>query len=74
MEVACLLLLSKNLNINLWVEALNTAAFVLNRSRKTPIEIYFGRKFDFKKFKIFGTDVFFHIDKSQRKEVHRIPT
>ena len=44
-EAARSMLFAKNLTKNLWAEAINTAAYVLNRSRKsnlnkTPIEFW----------------------------------
>ena len=68
-EAARSMLFAKNLPKNLWAEAINTAAYVLNRSRKsnlnkTPIEIWEGKKYNSTNFEVFGTDVYAYVHKS----------
>ena len=68
------MLCSKNLTKKLWAEAVNTAAYVLNRSRKTSIEnqtlfeLWHGRKSNIKYFRIFGSEAYVFISKSCRKQ------
>lgn len=58
----------------MWAEAINTAAFVLNRTGKskdgvkTPYEVWFGKDFDIHELKPFGTPVYAHIPKEKRKK------
>ena len=69
------MLLSKGLNKNLWAEAINTASFTLNRTRKkriddkTPFELQSGRKINLNFFKIFGTEVYAYIPKCKRNKL-----
>lgn len=64
----------KDLPKSLWGEAINTAAFVINRtgksrvSEKSPYEVWFGKKFDINQLKPFGTPVYAHIPKEKRKK------
>ncbi|GBL89706.1 Retrovirus-related Pol polyprotein from transposon TNT 1-94 [Araneus ventricosus] len=63
---------AKNLPEKLWTEAVNTAAYVLNRTGptpeagKSPYEIWFGRKPSVNYLKSFDTKCFIHIQKKKR--------
>ena len=58
------MLCDKNLPKNLWLEAVNTACYILNRVsirpilKRTPYELYKGRKPDISYFHIFGSKCF----------------
>ncbi|GBM81277.1 hypothetical protein AVEN_84691-1 [Araneus ventricosus] len=72
MEAAGTVLHAKDLPEKLWAEAVNTAAYVLNRTRptpeagKSPYEIWFKRKSSsVDHLKIFGSECFFHIPKQK---------
>lgn len=73
-ESARTMLQSKNLDKRFWAEAVNTAAFVLNRSvpvgpsGETPYELWCGKRMDIKDFKNFGDQVFTHIPKQRRRK------
>lgn len=75
-ESARTMLQSKSLDKRFWAEAINTAAFVLNRSvpigprSETPYELWCGKKMDVKDFKNFGDEVFTHVPKQRRKKWH----
>lgn len=64
----------KDLPKSLWGEAVNTAAFVLNRtgrskdSEKSPYEVWSGKSFDIHQLKPFGTPVYSHIPKEKRQK------
>lgn len=64
----------KNLPKKLWAEAINTAVYVLNRTRKSheegrsPFEVWTGKTFDIRDLRIFGTEVYVHIPKERRKK------
>ena len=64
---------SKNLPKKLWAEAINTAAYVLNRTGPTkndvsPYESWFGKIPSIDHFKIFGTECYMHIPAQKRKK------
>lgn len=65
---------TKSLPLNLWAEAVNCAAYVLNRipsSRNkttTPFEIWNGHKPNLSHLRIFGSEVFVHAPKQRRKK------
>ena len=73
-EAARTMICSKNLPKKLWAEAVNTAAYVLNRSRKTsianktPFELWHGRKSNIKYFRVFGSEAYVFINKNCRKK------
>lgn len=63
-------------NKRLWGPAVQTAAFLANRSpasaidsKKTPFEIWNGQKPDVKRLRVFGADVYVHIPKECRKKL-----
>jgi hypothetical protein len=51
----------RNIPQTYWVEAINTSIHILNKahlrpqSDKTPYELWFGRPYSFKHFKVFGS-------------------
>ena len=59
--------------LNLWAEAISTAAYVRNRSPTTilkdvtPYELWFGKKPDVGNLKVFGCKAFVHVPDSKRK-------
>lgn len=58
-----------------WAEAVNTAAYALNRTGtspvegKTPYEAYFDKSINLNKLKIFGSRVAVHIPKEKREKM-----
>lgn len=73
-ESARTMMHSKGFDKSFWAEAVNSAAFVLNRTgtssvpRKTPYELWFGRPASRIQSKIFGTTAYAHIPKQKRKK------
>lgn len=63
-----------NLPKTYWAEAVNMAAYLVNRSvnaickKKTPEEIWTSNKVDVSEIKLFGTDVMVHIPKEKRQK------
>lgn len=61
----------KNLTRNLWVEAVNTTCYLINRvnitknTNKTPYELYFGKKPNLGYLKVFGSKCYTLIDREQ---------
>lgn len=74
-EAARCLLQAKELNDNLWAEAVNTAAYVLNRTGtssvqgKSPLELWAGQTPDLQLLNVFGRTVYCHIPDQQRKKL-----
>lgn len=75
MEAARTMIHDKDLSPKLWAEAVNCAVFVLNRTGtstvkdKTPFELWRGKRADIHHFRTFGTQVFVHIPKQQRRKL-----
>jgi len=76
MECAHTMMRAKSLPKNLWVEAVSTAVYVLNRTThssqknvKTPFEMWTGRKPNLKHLKIFGSTAYAHVPKQLRKKL-----
>lgn len=73
-ESARSMLHAKKLPTRLWAEAMNTAAYILNRTPTsctkgtTPYEIWTGKKPDLAHTRIFGSEVYAHIPKEQRSK------
>lgn len=73
-EAARTMMHSKNMNENLWAEAVNTAVYVLNHTGtstiegKTPYELWFNKQPNVNNFKVFGIDVYIHIPKQLRRK------
>ncbi|KMQ87021.1 integrase core domain protein [Lasius niger] len=65
---------TKSLPIKLWAEAVNTAAYVLNRTGptpvklKSPIELWNKKAVNFDHLKVFGTECFVHLPKQKRQK------
>lgn len=66
---------AKGLNENLWAEAVNYAVFTINQTGtstvegKSPAELWFGRKLDVSKLKIFGCECFVLTPEHKRKKL-----
>lgn len=75
MEAARSMLLSKQLPNKLWAEAVNTAAYVINRTGPTkvdnvsPYELWTGKKMTIEHLKVFGTECFIHVPKQKRQKL-----
>jgi hypothetical protein len=73
-ESARTMIHAASLPTELWAEAVNTAAFVINRtgpsnvSGKTPFQLWYGKEAPFKHIKIFGTECFVHVPQPKRKK------
>ena len=69
------MLKGKNLSNGFWVEAVNTAVYLKNRSpiriieSKTPFEALYGYKPTIKNLRIFGCKAFVHIPKEDRRKL-----
>jgi hypothetical protein len=74
-EAARSMLQAKGLPNKLWAEAVNTAAYILNRSGptkvdgKTPYELWYGKEAVMDHLKIFGTECFVHVPKQRRQKL-----
>lgn len=68
---------AKNLDENLWAEAVNYAVFTINQTGtstskgKSPAELWFGRKMDVKKLKSFGCDCYVLIEFHKRAKIDK---
>ncbi|GJQ70660.1 hypothetical protein Trydic_g23048 [Trypoxylus dichotomus] len=68
------LLKAKKLEKRFWAEAINTAAYVLNRTGtnniegKTPYESWFHKHFDINGLEILGSEIYVHIPKGKRRK------
>lgn len=56
-----------------WAEAMNMAAYLVNRTissvhNKTPDEMFFGKKVDLSDLKVFGSTVMVQVPKEKRKK------
>ena len=66
---------SKKLAANLWVEAMNAAAYIQNRvphssvEGKTPFEAYFGHKPDVSNLRVFGSTAWARISLDKRRDL-----
>lgn len=74
MESARSMIHAKNLPLELWAEAVNFAAYTLNRvltsGRKlTPYECWYGKRPNVSHLRIFGTKAFTHIPDAERKKL-----
>lgn len=73
-EAARTMLHAKKLPKRLWAEAVNTAAYVLNRTGKSkesgrsPFEVWTNKSFDIHRLQTFGTPVYVHIPKERRRK------
>lgn len=77
MEKTRCLMFDANFDNRFWAEAVNTAAYLRNRtgtsglSGKTPFEVWHGRKPDISNLRIFGSEVMTHIPKERRLKLDR---
>lgn len=73
-EAARTMLCARNLPTFLWAEAVNTAAYVINRTGKSsvvgksPYELWLGKTYDISDLKVFGAPVYAHIPKQRRQK------
>ena len=73
-EMARTMIHSKNLDVNLWAEAVNTAVYIINRTYindnngKSPYEIWFNEVPDISYFRVFGSYVYCHVPKVKRQK------
>ncbi|KAI8433502.1 hypothetical protein MSG28_015534 [Choristoneura fumiferana] len=71
-EAARTMLCARDLPTVLWAEAVNSAAYIINRTGKSsvdgksPYELWSGKSYDIHNLKIFGTTVYVHIPKEKR--------
>jgi hypothetical protein len=74
-EMARSALLLKDLPQNLWAEAINSAAHIMNRvpnrknTKTTPYEQWFGEKPDISHLRVFGSTAFVHINGQLRTKL-----
>ena len=72
MDSARCLMSDANLNIRYWPEAILTASYLKNRTiantfeRKSPYEIFFGKRPNIGNLKLYGSKVFFRVHENQR--------
>ena len=73
-ECARTMIHAKDLPTKLWAEAVNTAAYVINRTGptpsvgKTPYELFYGRRASINHIRVFGTECFVYVPKQKRKK------
>lgn len=72
-ESARTMILSKNLPLSLWAEAVNTAIYALNRTvwttdGVTPYEMWVEKTPNLKHLRIFGSEAFVHVPKQFTKK------
>ena len=75
-EMARTMLHSKNLNLKLWGEAVNTAVYIINRTyankkNETPFQLWYDKIPDISNFKVFGSLAFSHIPKQKRQKLDK---
>lgn len=74
-ERARCMLHDANLPKTYWAEAVNMAAYLINRTvcstliNKTPEEVWSGKKVDVSHIRIFGSPVMVHVPKEKRKKL-----
>ena len=75
-EMATCIIEAKDLNPNIWDEAINCATYIQNRSLqksvdgKTPYEAWFGHNSNISHFNIFGSRDWARIPSKKRKVLH----
>lgn len=68
---------ARNLNENLWAEAISYATFTLNQTGKSsvtgksPVDLWFGRRIDVNKLRIFGCDCYVFIQDFKRGKTQK---
>lgn len=76
-ENARSMLYTKDLPLELWAEAVNTAVYLLNRTptkqvkSSTPFEKWTGRKPNLQHVKVFGCEAYLHVPDNLRKKLER---
>jgi len=61
----------------LWAEMVNTAAYILNRTgvssvdKKSPFELWFGKKPGIKHLREFGTTCYVHVPDQKRRKLDK---
>lgn len=78
MEKARSMLFDAQVDTKFWGEAVETAAYLVNRSPasaieegKTPFELWEGRKPDVSAMKVWGSPAYCHVPKENRKKLDR---
>ena len=72
MEAMRCMLVDSGLPHRFWVEALSTAAYLINRSPTktlsdmTPLQAWFGKKPNVKHLRVFGCAAYPHVPKDER--------
>ena len=73
-ECARTMIHAKDLPTKLWAEAVNTAAYIINRTGptpsvgKTPYELFHRRRASINHIRVFGTECFVYVPKQKRKK------
>ncbi|KAG5876684.1 hypothetical protein JTB14_019432 [Gonioctena quinquepunctata] len=68
---------ARNLNENLWAEAVNYAVFTMNQTGKSsqddkcPADLWFGRRVDIKKLRSFGCECYVLIESHRRANTEK---
>lgn len=76
-ESARAMLYTKDIPLELWAEAVNTAVYLLNRTPNshtkdsTPYEKWTGKKPSLDHVKVFGSDAYLHVPDSLRKKLSK---
>ena len=73
-EKAKSLLFDANLKKHFWAEAVNMAAYIINRCpshNRIPDEIFYGQRVDLSGLRIFGCDVMVHVPKEKRRKLDK---
>ena len=75
MEAGRAMLHDQDLPMHLWEEAVRTTVYVQNRTlhrvleKKTPKEVFFGKKLEVSNLIIFGCPMYIHIPKEKRTKL-----
>jgi hypothetical protein len=65
----------QNLPLSLWVEVVSTAVYIQNKclhkalEKKTPEEVFTGKKPSVDHLRIFGSPVYIHVPKEKRTKL-----
>ena len=68
-------MLHLGLQLNMWVEVVNTAIYLINKGPSTPLgcgipqEAWIGKKVSYSFLKTFGCEAFAHIDSENRTKL-----
>ena len=75
MECARSMRLHVGFPLNMWVEAINTIVYLINRGPSTPLghgipkEAWTGKKVSYSFLKTFGCEAFAHVDSENRTKL-----